>query len=375
MRRKAFLLTEQLMTILLQAGFILALVTAFYLMLNFYMKTQQVLTARNRAERVIQFVDDKVRHVGLGLWQCDGASDIRSHLNKIPVLQGDSQHAYNLPVSIADNNGTMNEEFIPKKSAAQTEGNVLTLLYAEGLMPDSDALTSEELKELLENKFEIITLISESASFTWDGAESSAVAKIIDTKEDNQKNLKYIKHSFDFDKTKANINNYAVMVSLGLPIYLHALSGNDLTVGLFGSEAETVTIPAASELLALRCLQMYVRSDEDDRQFVWRELTEKGDAWKEVGKKVDNSEYGLQEDNILEIYAKLDPATNILTLHVLASGGKNTDSDTPRPDAWPKEAEPKGSSDEDARTAWLESDYKDHVVYVARKSWKLNNLR
>ena len=84
MRRKAFLLTEQLMTILLQAGFILVLVTAFYLMLNFYTKTQQVLTARNRAERVIQFVDDKVRHVGLGLWQCDGASDIRSHLKKNP---------------------------------------------------------------------------------------------------------------------------------------------------------------------------------------------------------------------------------------------------------------------------------------------------
>ena len=58
MRRKAFLLTEQLMTILLQAGFILVLVTTFYLMLNFYTKTQQVLTARNRAERVIQFVDD-----------------------------------------------------------------------------------------------------------------------------------------------------------------------------------------------------------------------------------------------------------------------------------------------------------------------------
>ncbi|MBQ7482828.1 MAG: hypothetical protein IJT89_02125 [Bacteroidaceae bacterium] len=58
----------------------------------------------------------------------------------------------------------------------------------------------------------------------------------------------------------------------------------------------------------------------------------------EVGKKADNSEYGLQEDNILEIYAKLDPATNILTLHVLASGGKNTDSDNTRPDVWLNEA-------------------------------------
>ena len=89
-------------------------------------------------------------------------------------------------------------------------------------------------------------MIPESASFTGSGTESSAVAKIIDRKEDNEKNLKYIKRSFAFDESKANINNYAVMVSLCLPIYLHALSGNDLTVGLFGNTAETVTIPAAS---------------------------------------------------------------------------------------------------------------------------------
>ena len=132
MRRKAFLLTEQLMTILLQAGFILILVTAFYLMLNFYTKTPQVLTARNRAERVIQFVDDKIRHAGLGLWQCNETS-LRTRLKHIPMLL--ESHRYVLPVSIADNDGTMNEKFIPEKSAVQTESNVLKLLYAEGLMP------------------------------------------------------------------------------------------------------------------------------------------------------------------------------------------------------------------------------------------------
>ena len=173
-------------------------------------------------------------------------------------------------------------------------------------------------------------LITESATFTWDGTESSIVAKIIDRKEDNEKNLKYIKRSFAFDESKANINNYAVMVSLGLPIYLHALLGNDLTVRLFGSTEKTVTIPAAIELLTPRCLQMYVCSDGDDRQFVWRELTEDGKEWREVCKKTD---------------------------------------------AWPKEAEPKGNSDEEAEEKWLKSDYKDHVVYVARKSWKLNNLK
>ena len=94
----------------------------------------QVLTARNRAVRVIQFVDDKVRHTGLGLWQCEGANDIRSHLNTIPMLHGDAQYAYNLPVSIIENDGTMAETLIPTKDTdtnTQKEGNVLTLLYAE----------------------------------------------------------------------------------------------------------------------------------------------------------------------------------------------------------------------------------------------------
>ena len=110
------------------------------------------------------------------------------------------------------------------------------------------------------------------------------------------------------------------------------------------------------------------------RHFVWRELTEDGKKWRKVGEEdFKHNKYGFQEDDILDIYAKLDPATNILTLYVLAAGGMNDSSDTQRPDAWPKEAEPKGSTEDEAKQKWLESGYKDYVVYVARKSWKVNN--
>ena len=97
-RSRAFILSEILMTMILQAGFILTLFGAFYLMMEFYTKTQAVLTARDHAERVIQFMDDKIRAAGLGLWACtddvdgDGEKEpnsatIRGRLSVIPKLQ------------------------------------------------------------------------------------------------------------------------------------------------------------------------------------------------------------------------------------------------------------------------------------------------
>ena len=111
------------------------------------------------------------------------------------------------------------------------------------------------------------------------------------------------------------------------------------------------------------------------RHFVWRELTEDGKKWRKVGEEDSkHNKYGFQEDDILDIYAKLDPATNILTLYVLAAGGMNDSSDTQRPDTWPKEATPSALTDNGAKDAWLKHDYSHHVVYVSRATWKLNNI-
>ena len=333
----------------------------------------QVLTARNRAVRVIQFVDDKVRHTGLGLWQCEGANDIRSHLNTIPMLHGDAQYAYNLPVSIIENDGTMAETLIPTKDTdtnTQKEGNVLTLLYAE--RETNKVTVGGEEREF------VLTFVKKNAlSLASDKKSANITVTVLE--DDNKSNFTSSTKGVSFfrllDSSKKgnyNLKRWGVAEAIGLPFFVKSINYPNMEI-LFYDDVSLpeIAIPDGSEALYLRCLQMYVRSDGDDRQFVWRELTEDGNAWMEVGEE----DYGLQEDNILEIYAKLDTSTNILTLHVLASGGKNTDSDTPRPDAWPKEAEPKGGSDEDAKEKWLESDYKDHVVYVARKSWKLNNLR
>ena len=136
------------MTIMLQAGFLLVLVTAFYLLLNFYTKTQQVLTARNHAERVIQFVDDKIRHAGLGLWGCTSSRAIRSSMYPIEILSErkgkrelpsySGTRGYKLPVSLSWLSDGL--DFAPlvgeptggtSSSSSVFDGNVLVLLYTE----------------------------------------------------------------------------------------------------------------------------------------------------------------------------------------------------------------------------------------------------
>ena len=359
----AFILAEQLMTIMLQAGFILVLCGTFYLLTSFYSNINQALTARNHAERVISFVDAKVRHAGLGLWQCENSASIRSHINTIPMLYGDSRYGYTLPVSITENDENMNEDFIPEGTADQNAGNVLTLLYTEREENDEFIMTFVRNIDFspASNKK------SGSATMTFLGDDDGKSAFI-----NNKTGVSFFRVS---NKKNNNINRWGVAEAIGLPFFVDAINYPNIKVWFYSDSSlpDTIMIPNGGEIMYLRCMQMFVRSDGDERQFVFRELTEDGKKWKKVGEEDSKGyKYGLQEDNILGIYAKLE--SNVLTLYVLASGGRNTGANTSRPDAWPKEAEPKGSTNEAAKTAWLESDYCNHIVYVSRQSWRLHNV-
>ena len=150
---------------------------------------------------------------------------------------------------------------------------------------------------------------------------------------------------------------------------------------------DKITIPEAGEVMYLKCMQMYAQKDSAEGadsgsggsavssyHFIFREPERAASNQENDGKTWGSGV--IQEDGIIDLYMTLDRSTNIFTLYVLATGGTNDRSDTPRPDAWPKEAEPKGATDEEAREKWLESDknYSGQIVYVARKSWKLNNV-
>ncbi len=360
-RSRAFILSEQLLAILLQAGFILVLCMSFYLLTTFYAQSQQIMTARNHAERVISFVDNKIRYAGLGLWGCRSPEEIGTTLKEIGMLSFTYKlgRAYKLPISLKWLKD--GKEEVPLNDAAQEEGDMLTLLYAQ--------------KDLSSGGSEVVSAFSEAKKIKWESSSTyleAANIKLLD-KNDGRDNL--VNNSiFSFKKNnEKDIKRYALMESVGFPMYLKKVSEMRVTLlvyvpNLLSPSREEITIPAGGELMGLNCMQMFVHGTDgvdEGRQFAYRELTKDGIGWKDT--------YN-QEKNILDIYMKRDKDNNTFTLWVLATGGYDANLNTERPETWPKEANPQGDTDDEAQEAWRNHDYRHHIVYVSRASWKLNNL-
>lgn len=358
-RSRAFILSEQLLTIMLQAGFILILCTSFYQLISFYTRTQQVLTARSHAERVISFMDDKIRNAGLGLWRCGSSSEIRGKFDNIGMLKTNSDKGYKLPIALKWHDELKQDiNDVPLLSRTQDSGNVLTVLYAvKDLSSGSDQLILYTAAPLM---------LSNNNYGTWKG-DLQILDKTMDTQAFKSPAL-----GNTADIT-TNIKSYVVMESYGYPAYLPKNDNHTVQVfGLTNPSSEDITIPAAGELMGLNCMQMFVHTHEGERQFAFRELVADGTG--NTGIKWDTT-YN-QEKGILDIYMKIDRSTNIFTLWVLASGGYDASLNNPRPETWPKEANPRGNTDEEAKEAWLNASntYQHHIVYVSRASWKLNNI-
>lgn len=345
------------MTIMLQASFILVLCASFYQLISFYTRTQQVLTARNHAERVISFIDDKIRNAGLGLWKCKSSEAIRGKLGNIGMLSrpgtGAADSGYKWPVALKWNDGELKDGYmndIPQRSISQNSGDVLTVLYAK-----RNPTTGNQ---------EAITAFKEAATLI---DSNCYTLQLLD--KDTSDNPAKVQSLFDTPSSNSNIKNYAVMESFGVPMYVDVnVSTGGVDVRVYGLEpSETITVPAAGDLMTLNCMQMFVhdKNDGQGRQFAFRELTNGGN-W-------ENKKYN-QEKGILDIYMEVDRMHNIFTLWVLATGGYDASLNNPRPDTWPKEANPRGNTDQAAKTAWLANDYCHHIVYVSRASWKLNNI-
>lgn len=354
-RSRAFILAEILMTIMLQAGFILTLCTSFYLLLSFYSKTQQVLVARNHAERVISFMDDKIRHAGLGLWKCKTPEKIGTRLGNISMLSwiSNGNKGYKLPISLKWHRDGVpyNVDDIPLKSVSQDSGDVLTVLYAQ-----RDLSTGKD--------YEIISAFSAPVSLEPEpyNATRLTTKKNVPLLDSSSASLLKNNPTFSIGGGEGNIKSYAVMEGVGVPMYLQSLptSGANkekLTVKVFKDSTENLDIilPPGGELLGLECMQMFVdhRITGEGGQLVYRTLKSDGTGW--------DKNYN-QEKGILDLYMELDTKNKTFTLWVLATGGYDADAKPiPRPDAWPNNA------------TWT-YEYSQNVVYVSRKSWKLNNI-
>ena len=356
-RSRAFILAEQLLTIMLQAGFILVLCGSFYQLTSFYANINQVLTARNHAERVISFFDNKIRHAGLGLWGCGNSSGnssekVRDALKPF-TESGSLLYNFKLPIVVMQNETDTEPQ-------TNDEGNIqygsyVTLLYGARDLSEEDILlvtqdTATTPVALPDNKHQSELLLLDGAHTGGFKSKNPGLVKLLFKDDDESK-----KRGEHHEK---NMDCYAVTEGTGVPMYIHEVYESGSTQGhvqvhTYGS---SVNVNAASELIPLKCMQMFVHDKDDGhgRQFAFHEI-----KLNTINKKIRwGSDYN-QEKGVLEIYMELDTTNKLFTLYVLASGGENQGVSYPCPESWPG--------------TWKD-EYSHHIVYVSRASWKLNNI-
>ena len=142
-RSRGFTLAELLMALVIHSFFILMLGGTFYTLISFGSRSQMVMTARERGQRVINFIDSRVRNAGLGMWKLESSKEFREAL--APLVNGSTaKKGFNnsdaknitLPVIITyDYQDSIAEDGlygdVIKSEDNILRGNVLTLLYAQ----------------------------------------------------------------------------------------------------------------------------------------------------------------------------------------------------------------------------------------------------
>ena len=336
---KGFMLVEVLTGMILQAGLVLMLCGAFYVLLEFGNNAQKILTARERGRRVIEYIDSRVRHAGLGLRKCKSSEEICNALQRITPLRN-----LQLPVAITDH------ELNRYSENKITRGNFLTLLYAQREVNDeTNEATSRTISLLITPGEGLQSKDISAGSFHNCSFLSSELSSL-------NKNI----YDFTFGASKrsngltsnTNIKNWAALRGEGLPVVVSRQSDYDkIRINVpANTPGGSATIYAGEELLYLNCERMYARFNEEEgeRSFYIQDLTSR---W---------GERTPHEIGILEIYFELVEEKNILYLWVLSSGGESPRV-IPRPSAWPSQA------------PW-EEDFSKKVLYVSRASWKLRNI-
>ena len=349
------------------------------MLVSFGNRTQAMLTARERGQRVITFVENRVRNAGLGLQNCKAQNDNNDSLSSKavrnaldPLTRNDTKsllcvnsNGYmKLPVAVSYNDndnpykdgkfswGTNNKT---KSDNSKIQyGNILTVLYAQRedgnnvnlvIMPYSgDILQSMDIK-----------------------LGTKGTLKFLDSSANQIQNCDFRNIVTPFvDKNSDDIRVWAVLSGTGVPIRLCQESTQKDKVNFKAFKPSnsvptpTITIHAGDELLYLKCDRMYVNNDGDgERNFYFNTLgTKSGKGW---------SDSYPHEKGILGIYFELDTVNNILDLWVLATGGKDSKRhDYPSEWAKLKDARP-------TQAQW-NSNYQYEITYVSHASWKLHNI-
>lgn len=367
---RGFTLVEVMTAMAVYGIFLSMLGATFYALLTFGTRSQQVLVAREHGRRVIEYVDRRIRSAGLGLHELKSSEEVRGAMNRLttdketpngPLYQS---NPLRLPVAVLwnDKDSLENSDFNvkPKISNDIQCGNILTILYAERETTTWETVGGKDYAVSL-------TIIPYITS-----GDDTIKLNTLSVSKDEKISLIFLAHNDYFnqyDKTFArseraassvawDIKNWAVLRASGIPVRVIKDKDNNDKVYIQSSfhsdhPIKEFDICAGDELLYLNCERIFAEKDNEDR-FRNLKVQKLSNKW---------GDQDPLESGILEIYAELDIRTNILTLWVLSTGGKDTvihERSTLKD--WPSTAR------------WQDDKYKYDVLYVSRASWKLNNL-
>lgn len=346
---KAFTLTEILTGTILQAGFVIVLMGAFYMLVNFQAANTKLITAREKGQRVLAYIENRIMHAGLGLWKCNSPFDIKGAFgNNFPAFD-------NLTLPIAVTKGDTDSANgwaspTPDKKSGVYRGNLLTVLYTLPYMGTDKVFMIDN------SNAGAVKTISGDVTCRFVDVNNINITKLDEYVEDDEDNLR----------------SYKVAASSGAPLYISdIISGTKLklTTKFTG---ESIDIASGSELMTLQCERMYVHGDAETNSIFARVKLKGYSRWGNSGGVTGaekDSEPISYENGILAIYFELDTNNNVLDCYVLASGGKDPLLDNPFPSSWPD-----NELTQTLKSNWSKKGYNHHEVYVSRASWKLHNI-
>ncbi|MBQ7543900.1 MAG: hypothetical protein IJT02_03050 [Synergistaceae bacterium] len=339
MKRRAFILTEILTGLMLQSMFIITLFGAFYMLLTFGTSTQQTLAANDSGQTVINYVDNRIRNAGLGLWKCGsplGVAEALGLTQGTPTMtalttpKGGGYIPFDLPVAVlSSEKGSIGSVLVTVSEDGVYEGNVLVLLHAH---KDNDKNLAVLKKSVASSDAVIAAGGNETFKFIKFGEKLTT--------------------NFSFLQMNANIKGWAVTEASGVPFrvrdYQQVDTKKSYNFSIY-SPYKGVTIHPMSELLNLECQKLWAESNS----FYFANIDDSGTNWNKHP----------HTSGILELHMTLDtkPAIPILDLQVLVSEGLRDDGQTTScPPNWP--------------SSYWKSEFGQHRVHVSQAAWKLYNL-
>ena len=315
---KGFTLTEILVGLVLSGFLSLILINALRWVLLTGQKASRLLLARERGERVIAFIEQRIRHCAFGLGACKTRELFQKAL-------GNGTGKSLSPLATSSQWPLIIYQDTSFKPAVNTngvfKGAAFAVIYAQEAGLDIQ-IKNPELK---------ILSPGQSAEYEKMHGDSDA-SRLISSRE------------------YQDIRSWCIMPSIGVPLHIDSFTvRGKLKLTLAASWPENIKLTPASNLYRLIAEQFFAVYNIfrfKRLQNTWEDLAFTGFP---------------RERGILALYCEWRPAEKIFDLYILSSGGAAVFNKSSRPSDWPLDAD------------W-QNEFEQHELCVSKASWKIENL-